>query len=274
MRRCHLHKPSPKFLIDTLVRDDRNLDAGDGQPGLLADVRPAARVLGMYRDGGVAEHGLRTCGGDRDRSRPVGERVLDVVEIAVGVVMHCFFVGERREAMGAPVNHPVSSVDQSLVPEPYEDLAHGIGVGRIERKAGAAPVAGAADNLELLENCVAGTAHELPDSRHECLASQVEACLAFGRELFFNDILGRDARMIRSRQPLGGPAAHPLEADQHVLHDVVQRVPDVKLGRDVRRWDDDDIRIALWPRLKHAGVKPTPVENWFYRPRIVCHSLI
>src|SRR5205823_1704868 len=152
-------------------------------PGLLADVRPAARVLGMYRDGGVAKHGLRTCGGDGDRSRSVGERVRDVVEIAVGVVMHRFFVGERREAMGAPVNHPVSSVDQSLVPQPHEDLAYGIGVGWIEGKPGAAPVAGAADNLELLENGVAGTAHELPYSRHKCLASQVEACLAFGREL-------------------------------------------------------------------------------------------
>ena len=82
--------------------------------------------------------------------------------------------------------------------------------------------------------------------------------------------------MIGPRQPLGGAAAHPLEADQHVLNDVVEGVADVQDVRDVRWRDDDDIWLGAppFPRLERAGVEPALIDAGFYGPRIVCHSLI
>src|SRR5437667_9246097 len=129
--------------------------------------------------------------------------------------------------MRAPVDHAVAPVEQAFVPQPHEYFATGSDVFGVERKALPAPVAGAADDLELLDDGAAGLADVFPRARDECLATQVEARLAFSGEPFLDDILRRDAGVIRPRQPLGGAAAHPLEPDQHILDDVVQRVPDM-----------------------------------------------
>ncbi len=80
--------------------------------------------------------------------------------------------------------------------------------------------------------------------------------------------------MIGPRQPLGGAAAHPLEADQHVLNDVVEGVADVQDVGDIRGRNDDDIRLGALARLKRAGLEPALIDAGFYGPRIVCHSLI
>src|SRR5262249_38507917 len=64
------------------------------------------------------------------------------------------------------------------------------------------------------------------------------------RESFFLQMprdhqLGRDARMIHSRQPKRAPAQHPLVARQHVHHCVLQSVAHVQ-GTSNVRWRDYD----------------------------------
>src|SRR6266566_8883088 len=111
------------------------------------------------------------------------------------------------------MDHPVAAVDELLLPEAHEHVAHRARVGLVEREARAAPVAGAADDLELLDDGVARLTHECPYPLHECLAPQIEARLALGGEPFLDHILCRDTGVIRPWEPLGGAAAHSLEAD-------------------------------------------------------------
>jgi hypothetical protein len=63
-------------------------------------------------------------------------------------------------------------------------------------------------------------------------------------------------------QPEHGLAAHPLEADQHVLQRVVQRMPDVQRAGDVRRRDHD--RERLGPHSVSPGI--TNVVEKMKRP--------
>ncbi len=168
----------------------------------------------------------------------------------------------------------MAAVDQLLIPESDEDFSHGRHVLGIEREALPAPIAGAADDLELLDDRRTGFPDVLPGSLYECFPTQVEARLAFGGEALLDHVLRRDPGMVGPGQPLGSAAAHPLEANQHILDDVVERVPDVQHVGDVGRGDDDDVRLAIGPRLEDAGLEPALVDHRFYGPRIVCHSLI
>src|SRR5438445_13445629 len=115
--------------------------------------------------------------------------------------------------MPAPVDHAVAPVDQAFVPQPHEHFAHGSDVFGVERKALPAPVAGSADDLELLDDGAAGLADVFPRARDECLATQVEAPLAFSGEPFRDDMLRRDAGVIPPRQPPSRAAAPPLEPE-------------------------------------------------------------
>ncbi len=64
MRRRDLHAAGAEFLVDVLVGNDRNLSAGERQFHHFADEMLVALIVRMHRDGGVAEHGFRACGGD------------------------------------------------------------------------------------------------------------------------------------------------------------------------------------------------------------------
>src|SRR5262245_44901720 len=172
------------------------------------------------------------------------------------------------------MDHAMAAVDQPFVPQAHEHFPYRAGVGRVEGEARAAPVAGAADDLELFEDRAARLAHERPYPLHERLAAQVESRFAFVGKLFLDHVLRRDTGVVGPGQPFGRPASHPLEPDDYVLDDVVEPVTDVKHGRDVGRWDDDDIRLGVGTWLEDSRLEPALVDGRFYGPRIVCHSLI
>ena len=81
--------------------------------------------------------------------------------------------------------------------------------------------------------------------------------LPLGGQLALDHHLGGDAGVVGARQPQRRLAAHALEADQHVLQRVVQRVADVQRAGDVRRRDDDRERLAR-PDRRSARRRPTP----------------
>ena len=176
--------------------------------------------------------------------------------------------------MRAPVNHAVAAVNQPLVPQAHEYLAHGARILLVEGEAQPRPVAGAADHLELLEDRVARFLYEFPDAAHERFAAHVEAVFALGGEALLDHVLCRDAGVVGTREPLGGAAAHPLEADQHVLDDVVERVPHVQHVGDVGGRNHDHVRLAVGPGLEDARIEPPLVDDGLYGPGIVRHSLI
>ena len=65
--RGHLDRAGAERRVDVVVGDDRDAAAGERQLDRLADQAGVARVVGVHRDGGVAQHGLGAGGGDHDR---------------------------------------------------------------------------------------------------------------------------------------------------------------------------------------------------------------
>ena len=147
--------------IDRLVRHHPHRDgAADGRDlEVTADVLRVARIVRMHGQAGVAELGLGPHGAERERT------VLDVDELRVALLALDFQVGEHRLAARAPVHDAVVAIDQPLVVEPHEDLAHRPREPRVHREAQTRPVAGGAQLLELADDRAAGFLLPLPDAR-------------------------------------------------------------------------------------------------------------
>ncbi len=88
MRRRDLHAAGAECGVDIVIGDDRDAPTGQRQVDQLADEMPVAFVVGVYGDGGVAEHGLGARGGDDQRTGAVGQRIAHMPEVAL------FFLGD------------------------------------------------------------------------------------------------------------------------------------------------------------------------------------
>ena len=65
-------------------------------------------------------------------------------------------------------------------------------------------------------------------------------------QLALDHQLRGDAGVVGARLPEHVLAAHALEAAEHVLQRVVERVPHVQRARHVRRRDDDAVGLRPW----------------------------
>ncbi len=118
--------------VDRFVGDDGDVALDDGQEHLPADHRLVALVGGVHGDGDVGEDRLRPRGGDGDvlaASLPgvVEERVADVPEVALRLVVLDLQVGDGGVAARAPVGDPLAAIDEAVVVELDEGGADGLG---------------------------------------------------------------------------------------------------------------------------------------------------
>ena len=141
--------------LAVFVAHDGNFAVHNGQDAGLADQVLELLVLRVDRNACIAHHRLRTGGGDDDIAAAVGERVADIPEVARLVDILDLRVGERRQAVRAPVDDAAALVDQALIVELAERLAHGLGAALVHREAGAGPVTARAHLLLLLDDAVA-----------------------------------------------------------------------------------------------------------------------
>jgi len=81
---------------------------------------------------------------------------------------------------------------------------------------------------------------------------------AFLAQLPFDDVLGGDARVIRTRKPESCVSLHPLSANEDVLHGVIECVTRMEHTRDVGRWDDDAVWLASRVDLRPEGAGLLP----------------
>ena len=89
-----------------------------------------ALVLGMHGDAGVAEHGLGPGGGDGDELAVAAlDRVAEVPEMAVDLLLLHLEVGDRGLQRAVPVDQPLVLVDQPGLVQADEGPEHGRGSG-------------------------------------------------------------------------------------------------------------------------------------------------
>ena len=257
VRRRNLDDARAELLLHVHVGDDGDLAARERQDDLLADEGREAFVRRVHRHGGIARQRLGARRRDHDVvdvQRPLHARraahhgVAHVPEVAVvGLVLH-LVVRERRAAARTPVDDVVALVDEPFVEELREHLRHGLRAAFVEREALALPVRRVAEHALLVDDRAAVLPLPLPHALDERLAPEVLAALALLLECLLDDVLRRDPRVVRPRQPQRVEAAHPAPAHEDVLDRLVERVAHVQDARHVRRRNHDGIRRAM-PRL-------------------------
>ena len=270
--RGHLHGAGAEADLAVLVAHDGDLTAHQRQNAGLADEVLELLILRVDRYTGVAQHGLRTGGGDDDITAAVAQRIADVPQVAGLVHILHLGVRQRRQAVGTPVDDAAALVDQPLVIQLAECLADSAGAALVHGEAAAVPVAGRTHLLLLLHNTVAVLLLPRPDALQKLLAAQIVAGQPLlGTQLLLHLDLGGDAGVVCAGEPQCLIALHPLEAGQDVLQRAVQRVPHVELAGDVGGRHDDGkrllVRIGLG--LEAAAVHPHLVDPGLHIPRIV-----
>ncbi len=270
--RGDLHAAGPELHVDVLVRDHRDLAACQRELEHFPDNVRVSLIVRVHSHRGIAEQGLRA--GRRDLDEAAGlahDRVIDVPEEALLVHMLHLGVRDRGPADRAPVDDLRALVDVAFLVEALEDLENRVRAALVHGEALALPVSRGAEFLELLHDAAAVLVAPLPAVFQELFAPDLVLVDPHLAEMLGDLDLRRDRGVVRSGLPEGFIALHPLEADQDILHGVVQRVAHVELAGDVWRRHDDRERflIRVHFRMEIAAFLPFLVKPVFKPLRVV-----
>src|SRR5262245_20232981 len=109
-----LHRAGAFFWIGVFVGDHWNTPTDQRQDRRLANQMLEPLVLRVHRDGDVAQHGLGPRGGDDDEFARAFDRIYDVPELALGLDLLHFEVGDRGLKLGVPVDEALVLKDQAI----------------------------------------------------------------------------------------------------------------------------------------------------------------
>ncbi len=177
-------------------------------------------------------------------------------------------IGYGRIAVRAPVRDARALVDEPLLVERDEYLAHCLRAAFIHRKALAVPVAGGADAAQLVHDAVAVFLFPVPDLLEELLAADLIARRPLVAELRLHLCLRSDAGMIAARNPDRIVAGHAVVADQYVLQRLIECMAHVELARDIRRRYDHAVRLLRLIYLSMEKLVAFPVFIPFFLKRL------
>ena len=204
--RRDLHRAGAFLRIGVLVGDDRNRAMRERQHHILADQILVARIVGMDRDGRVAEHRLRPRRRDGDEaSWLVFDRIVDVPEVPLHLDVLDLEIADRGLQPRIPVHQTLVLVDQALAMQLDERLEDGAREALVHREALARPIGRSAEAAKLLDDRAAGLVLPLPDRFEEFLAAHRDAALLALGKLPLDDELRRDAGMIGARPARARP---------------------------------------------------------------------
>ena len=193
----------------------------------------------MHGHGGVAQHRLRPrrCHGDIGVLHPF-DRIFEVPQMSLDLDLLDFEVGNSREEFRIPVDQPLVLVDQARPVKLHKDAQHRAREPFVHDGAARLRLPGP----HLLQKLLA--------------PERAPVGLLALHKLALNHHLGGDAGMVGTRLPQHILAAHALEAAQHVLQRVVERMAHMQRAGDVGRRNDDAIGFRRQP-LGPAGAKGT-----------------
>ena len=262
----YLDRAASEVLFDVIVRDYRYLSSDKGQDKSLADHIGISFVLGIDRDRGIAQYSLGTGRSNDYLSASVSERISYVPQVRILFGIFDFGVGKRRLAGRTPVDDPVAAVYKPFVVKVDEHLFDCLGALLVHSERHTRPVAGRTEESRLLLYPVAVLFFPCPRALQKSLSADVLFRESF---LFLHQVdyldLCRDRSVIDAWKPQRAISAHAFETGDHVLHRMVERMPQVQLSRNVRRRHHDSKRLFLliYFRLEIAFLLPLLVESAF-----------
>ena len=257
--------------IGVLIADNGDLLVQDGQDDVAAMQMGIAGILGVDGNSGITQHGLGTGGSQFQHFAGLLDGVKQVPEIAGLLLVFDLGIGDGGDAVGAPVNHPVSTVDIALLVQADKNFLNGIRAALVHGETLPLPVAGGTQLLQLLNNTVAIGILPLPGPLQEAFTAQHILGQAFFCHSFNNLGLSGDGSVVSAGQPQGGVALHPLGTDQNILHGVVHCVAHVELAGDIGGRHNDGVGLLVFVPLcvEVAVVLPHSVDGRFDLRRVV-----
>ena len=196
-----LHRASAELHLAVFVAHDGDLPVHQGQDHRLADDGLIPLVLGVHRDGCIAQHGLGSGGGHGDGIGLVGSVVADMPEMALlGLILH-LGVGQGGLAVGAPVDDPITPIDELLVVQGFEHLDHGLVAALVHGEPLPLPVAGGAHLPKLLHDGGAVLFPPLPGALQKTLPANILLGETLLRQGFHDLHLGGDGGVVGPREP-------------------------------------------------------------------------
>ena len=168
MPRRDLQGSATEGAINVSIGDDRHNSSSDRQPNFLADPTLITLVLRMDCDRSIAEHCFRARGRDHKvLRRIISQRITNMPQSSVCILVHDFDIGERGLAARAPIDQPLSTIKKPVLPELDERFPHRVREPFVHRKAFVAPVAGNPERFQLMQNRIARFAFPIPDGLNE-----------------------------------------------------------------------------------------------------------
>ena len=270
--RGDLNEAGTEAGVDVPILKDGDLTVDDGE---LDGLTHKGGLLGVLRGDGdarVAEHGLGARGGDDDVVLAVdrlGQRVTQVPQVALLVLVLGLVVRDGGGAVGAPVDDALAAVDQAVVIPVAEHLAHGLGVVLVHREALVIEVDRAAHTLDLLDDDAAVLVGPIPAGVDKLVATDLQAADALALELLIDFGLRSDTSVVGTEHPTRGLAAHAGHTDDGVLDGVVGSVAHVELAGHVGRRNGDGTVAHALAALVVAAVEPLLQDRRLVGRRIV-----
>ena len=254
------------------ILKDGDLAVDDGE---LDGLTHKGGLLGVLRGDGnarVAEHGLGARGGDDDVVLAVdrlGQRIAQVPQVALLVLVLGLVVRDSGSAVGAPVDDALAAIDQAVVVPVAEDLAHGLSIVLVHGEALVVKVDGAAHTLNLLDDDAAVLVGPIPAGVDKLVATDLQAADALLFKLLVDLGLRGDTGVVGTEHPARGLTAHAGHTDDGVLDGVVGGVTHVELAGHVGRRNGDGAVAHALTALVVAAVEPLLQDRWLVGRRIV-----
>ena len=245
VRGGHFEATRSEFHVHIIVENDGDRAVDERHDGAFPLEVGVARVVGVYRNGRIAENGFGPDGGDGDVLVAVLDAVAHMVERTVFVAINNLFVAENGLRLGVPVGHAQPPVDLTAFVQIDEDFDHGPAQRIFHREAGALPVAARAEFFELLQNDAAVLVLPFKGLRQKFFAAQVRFFNAPLAQPLHDFGLRSNTRMIGTGHPAGIFALQPRPPDQNVLNGAVEHMSHVQHPGHVGRRNDDAVRLAL-----------------------------
>ena len=260
-----------EFHINIFVGDNRDFPADKGKNQGFAHELRVTLVLGVYRNGGIAEKGFRTGCGKLQPAGAVGKGIAQVPEMTGLILVLNLRIGNGGFAAGTPVYNALAAVDKSLFVKVGKYLANGFAAALVKGKALSFPVAGAAQLFKLTDDGAAVFFFPVPCSFKEAFAPDGLFGKTLGTHIFNNFNLGGDGSVIRSGKPKRLVTLHTLHTNENVLNGFIHGVTHMKLAGDVwrRNYYGEGLFIGVYLCVEVSAVKPKLINAAFHLRRVV-----